>query len=108
MYAIAQLEVPAYIERLRAGGYPYDAVLIQTAGYNVDNSPPDIRGGELISRWNSDNHPIRLRTATISEWFEKVQGWNTQELLTYRTAWPGHWAHRLVSATPRLPRSPSP
>ncbi|HLY27954.1 MAG TPA: hypothetical protein VKQ72_16530, partial [Aggregatilineales bacterium] len=107
MYAIAQREVPAYIERLRAGAYPYDAVLIQTAGYNVDNSPPDIRWCELIARWNSDNHTIRLRTATISEWFEKVQSWNTQALPTHRTAWPDHWAHGLGSATARIAQARS-
>ncbi len=102
MYTIAQREVPRFIEHLRAGGYPHDSVLIQTAGFNVDNSPPDSRWCELIPRWNAEHDAIKLRTATVSEWFDNVQSWGTQDLPAYRVAWPDHWAHGLGSATARI------
>lgn len=102
MYALAQETLPLYIERLRAGGYRRDALLIQTAGFNVDNSAPDLRWCDLIQRWNANHDWIKLRTATISEWFDKVESWGTDTLPTYATAWPDHWSHGLGSATARI------
>jgi len=102
MYTLAQHEVPRFVERLRAGGYLHKSILIQTAGFNIDNSPPDNRWCALIQLWNTDHDTIKLRTATVSEWLTVVQSWGTERLPDYRVAWPDHWAHGLGSATARI------
>jgi hypothetical protein len=72
LYMLAQERVPLYIERLRSQGYTNDMLLISSGGFYVDNSPPDDRWTRLIERWNTEHEDIRLRTATISEWFEAL------------------------------------
>ncbi|QBD82966.1 hypothetical protein EPA93_46200 [Ktedonosporobacter rubrisoli] len=102
LYATAQREIPRYVERIKAEGYPYDRMQINTAGFFVDNSPPDWRWCALIARWNAEHDDIKLRTATPSEWFDDFQQHCTQNYPTYQVAWPDHWAHGLGSDTPRI------
>ncbi len=102
LYTLAQERVPLYIERLRAEGYPFDALLISTGGFFVDNAPPDTRWYQLIERWNREHDTIRLRTATVSEWFEDLPEYSTEAYPTYQVAWPDSWAHGLGSCTARV------
>ncbi len=102
LYALAQKLVPLYIERLRTQGYPLDALLISTGGFYVDNSPPDTRWYQIIERWNREHDSIRLRTATVSEWFEDLPEYSTEPHPTYQVAWPDSWAHGLGSSTARV------
>lgn len=99
LYAIAQREVPLYIEQLRANGYPYNALIISTGGFYVDNSPPDTRWCQIIERWNREHDDIQLRTATVSEWFVALP---EQSYPSYQVAWPDSWAHGLGSYTARV------
>jgi hypothetical protein len=100
MYAVASREVPRYIERLLAAGYPYHATVINTAGFFTDNGAPDDRWCEVIRLWNEEHSDITLQTATMSEWFDVIEAEiGGRELPTYATAWPDHWAHGLGSET---------
>jgi hypothetical protein len=96
LYATACRELPRYLTHLRTNGYQSDTVLIHTSGFYVDNSPPDDRWCRLVERWNADHDSIKLRTATLSEWFETL---DTTDLPTYRVAWPDAWAFGLGSCT---------
>ncbi len=102
LYTLAQEQVPLYIERLRAQGYPLDALLISTGGFYVDNSPPDTRWYQIIERWNREHDTIHLRTATVSEWFEDLPKYSNDAHPTYQVAWPDSWAHGLGSCTARV------
>jgi hypothetical protein len=102
LYAIAQREVPLYVERLRAHNYALDALLISTGGFFVDNAPPDTRWYQIIERWNREHNDIRLRTATIGEWFADLPKHMHGEYPTYQVAWPDSWAHGLGSCTARV------
>ncbi len=72
LYLRASREIPRYIARLQHDGYPYSIGLVCTGGFSVDNSPPDRRWCDLIARWNQEHADIRLRTATLSEWFDAL------------------------------------
>jgi hypothetical protein len=102
LYILAQERVPLYIERLRSQGYTNDMLLISSGGFYVDNSPPDDRWTRLIERWNTEHEDIRLRTATISEWFEALTQRTSTNYPTYQVAWPDSWAHGLGSTTARV------
>jgi hypothetical protein len=102
LYLRASREIPRYIARLRHDGYPYTVGLVCTGGFSVDNSPPDRRWCDVIARWNQEHADIRLRTATLSEWFDALCTCDMQSLPTYQAAWPDHWAHGLGSMTARI------
>ncbi len=99
LYEIAQSELPRYVERVRQAGYTHNIMLLSTGGYYVDNSRPDDRWLKVIAKWNEKHDNIRLRTATLSEWFEAFDMVHTGDLPVYRVAWPDHWAHGLGSTT---------
>lgn len=100
LYAVAEREVPRYIERLRQAGYLYNSLVINAAGFFTDNGAPDHRWCEVIRQWNESHSDIVLRTATLSEWFEALEQETAgQDLPTYAVAWPDHWAHGLGSET---------
>ncbi len=98
LYARAHIEVPAYVRRLQASGYPHAAMLLSTGGFYVDNSPPDGRWLDVIARWNAEHSDIVMRTATLSEWFAWITAHHPHPPV-YRAAWPDHWAHGLGSMT---------
>ncbi len=102
IYEVAQREVPRYVERLREEQYPYDALLVSTGGFFVDNSPPDGRWCDVIERWNAEHDDIKLRTATVGEWYEYLRERDTGDWPVYAVAWPDHWAHGLGSETARI------
>jgi len=102
LYERVRQEVPRYVERLRAEGYPYDVLLLSTGGFYVDNSPPDGRWIEVIARWNEEHADIVLRTATLGEWFDALITRDMGAWPARRVAWPDHWAHGLGSATARV------
>ncbi|MBC8164082.1 MAG: hypothetical protein H7Z42_22970 [Roseiflexaceae bacterium] len=99
LYSRAVREVPRYLERIDADGYPYDIVLLSTGGFFVDNAPPDGRWCEVIARWNAEHTEITMRTATLSEWFAALAEREHGAWPTYQVAWPDHWAHGLGSQT---------
>ncbi len=103
LYERAQIELPLYIEQLQAAGYPYDTLLVNTAGFFVDNSPPDDRWCRIIARWNREHSDIRIRTTTVSEWFRDFQSrypeTEQDRYPVYQVAWPDYWAHGLGSDT---------
>ncbi|MCU0494914.1 MAG: hypothetical protein MUD01_25285 [Chloroflexaceae bacterium] len=96
LYTAARRELPRYLHHLRQNGYGSDKVLIHTSGFYVDNSPPDDRWCQLIERWNADHDDIKLRTATLGEWFASL---DTGDLPTYQVAWPDAWAFGLGSCS---------
>lgn len=101
LYAVAQREVPRYVERTKAAGYPHPILMMSTGGYYVDNSRPDDRWCAVIERWNAEHSDIKMRTATLSEWFAALEqqgaAWPT-----HAVAWPDHWAHGLGSMLARI------
>jgi alpha-mannosidase len=102
LYEIAGREVPQYIEMLRANGYTHDALLINCGGFFIDNSPPDTRWCQIIERWNREHDDIRLRSATVSEWFAALPRHSSRPYPVYQVAWPDSWAHGLGSCTARV------
>jgi alpha-mannosidase len=102
LFAIAMREVPMYLERLRAEGYADTKMLLSTGGFYVDNAPPDQRWCEVIARWNAEHSDVRMRTATLSEWFEALQADGPRDWPTRQVAWPDHWSHGLGSLTARV------
>ncbi|WP_424952736.1 hypothetical protein [Deinococcus sp.] len=105
LYELAARELPAYLARIQADGYAHSVGLLHTSGFFVDNSRPDDRWLRVIERWNAEHDDLKLRTATLSEWFGALKAQpevQAGELPTHQVAWPDHWAHGLGSMTARV------
>lgn len=88
---LIERELPLYLQKLEADGYPYDRVNIQYSGYFTDNSPPSTFSSDNIRKWNEIYEAPKLRSATVHEflaWVEKEHG---ASLPVYRVAWPDWW-----------------
>lgn len=102
LYAIAKPSLTTYVERLRRDGYALDILHIYTSGLFIDNSAPDGRWCEIVARWNADHDEIKLRTSTLSEWFEALAARDSGAWPVREVAWPDHWAHGLGTMTARV------
>lgn len=102
LYARAVVEVPRYLKHIQSQGYALNSTLISLGGYLVDNPAPDLRWIEVIKRWNAEHDDIKLRTATVSEWYDHLLTLDDGTWPTYQMAWPDHWAHGLGSSTARI------
>lgn len=80
-----------YLIDLEGKGYKYNLVSIQHSGYFTDNSPPSTRASEMIKIWNEKYIWPKLRTATATEFFEKMEAKHGGEFQVIRGAWPDWW-----------------
>ncbi len=102
LYATAKVLLSKYVERLRRDGYALDILHIYTSGLFIDNSAPDGRWCDIVARWNADHDDVKLRTATLSEWFETLANHDSSTWPVRQVAWPDHWAHGLGTMTRRI------
>jgi alpha-mannosidase len=88
----AEKKIPRALEDQGKAGYPHDVILFQISGYYSDNSPPSTRPCEIVRAWNAKWGNPRLRTATLSEWFEALEARAKAKPERRRIAWPDWWA----------------
>lgn len=88
----------AYLEDLDRKGYPYDIIPLQHSGYQTDNSPPSTLASDMIRQWNEKYEWPKIKTATISEFFEVIEREHSGDLPVYRAAWPDWWTDGYGSA----------
>ena len=97
-FDLIQRELPLYLQKLEADGYPYDRVNMQYSGYFTDNSPPSTFSSDNIRRWNEMYEAPKLRSATVHEFLEWVEKEHGATLPVYRVAWPDWWTDGYGSA----------
>jgi len=90
-FSYFESKLMSYLDDLGKKGYPYDFIHIQHSGFQTDNSPPSLKAGEMIKKWNEKYDWPKLRTATVSEFFEELEEKHTNDLPVYRAAWPDWW-----------------
>jgi len=90
-FDLIQRELPLYLQKLEADGYPYDRVNMQYSGYFTDNSPPSTFSSDNIRRWNDMYEAPKLRSATVHEFLEWMEREHGASLPVYRVAWPDWW-----------------
>jgi len=90
--AEAQRAIPAYLEMWEGRGYPYPFLMMQATNTPMhDNGAPNLQLCTFIRRWNDAGHPIRLRIATLSEFFEQLRQQPPETLPTLRGDWSDWW-----------------
>jgi len=82
--------------RLIERGYPFDFISVQIQGIGGDNRPPNIGICDAVREWNNRFQSPRLRTATVSDFFNKV--WEgSDKIPEYCGDWPDWWSDGLAS-----------
>lgn len=88
----ATAAVPAYCRTLEERGYPHRVVMMQVTNPHLyDNASPRLALPEFVRAWNRAGHPIRLRTATLSDLFDALRADPAESLPTRRGDWSDWW-----------------
>ncbi len=94
-----------YLEELDKLDYPYDIIHIQHSGFLTDNSPPSTLSSDMIKKWNEIYEWPKLKSATVSEFFEVIEAKYSDKLPVYRAAWPDWWTDGFGSGARELAAS---
>ena len=87
-----------YLESLEDAGYPFSEISLQYVGVFTDNAPPSYRICNLIKEWNKTHEWPKLRSATAHEFIDRITLEHSDELPTYRAAYPDWWTDGFGSA----------
>ncbi len=90
-FEIFENELLSYLTNLEKKGYKFNLIAIQHSGFLTDNSPPSTSASEMIKKWNEKFVWPKLKTATVSEFFEEMEAKHSDDLPVIRGAWPDWW-----------------
>jgi len=94
-YRMVAERLPAFLEKQEKGGYPFDALCLQTA---MDNQAPKLEVARIIREWNEKHARQKIRMATISDFFRYMEEKYAREFPSCQLAWPDWWADGNASA----------
>lgn len=84
-------ELLSYLINLNKKGYKYNLIAIQHSGFLTDNSPPSTSASEMIKQWNKKFEWPKLKTATVSDFFEEMEAKYGDDFPVIKGAWPDWW-----------------
>lgn len=88
----SQAAVAAYLEKLDAYGYPLPVLGLQPTNiYFSDNDAPDVNLPGFVQRWNESGSAIRMRLATLTQYFDRVRQLSLDSLPVQRGDWTDWW-----------------
>lgn len=79
--------------------YPYNICLLLCSGYNIDNAPPNPRMARLAALWNRTVPDVKIKVATITEWFDALRPQLPGNLPLRRQYWNDYWQNGLSSCS---------
>lgn len=83
-------QVAEYIDHLAAINYPYDLTYIRWSGHG-DNAVPDAGLIGSVKEWNEKYDWPKLKIATVSEPFEKLEAKYADKIPTATGDWTPYW-----------------
>ncbi len=91
-------KVGDYLAKLEArGDYPYDIIAFNIGAWTTDNCPPGRGLSDLVKEWNERYVSPRLRLATMSEFFERLEKDHGTSLPVHKLGWPDYWTDGVAS-----------
>ena len=89
----------AFLNRIDAVGYPFDALAIHYSGFLADNAAPSRASSDFIRRWNAAKKPVKLVNATASTFFDHLKKAGAFDgVPVQRAAYPDWWTDGFGSA----------
>ncbi len=93
-------KVGDYLAKLEArGDYPYDIIAFNIGAWTTDNCPPGRGLSDLVKEWNERYVSPRLRLATMSEFFERLEKDYGKSLPVHKLGWPDYWTDGVASTS---------
>lgn len=88
----SQAAVASYLGKLEAHGYPLPVLGLQpTNVYFSDNDAPDVNLPGFVQRWNDSGSGIRMRLATLTQYFDRLRQLPLDGLPIQRGDWTDWW-----------------
>ena len=93
-------KVGDYLAKLEArGDYPYDIIAFNIGAWTTDNCPPGRGLSDLVKEWNERYVSPRLRLATMSEFFVRLEKEHGASLPVHKLGWPDYWTDGVASTS---------
>ncbi|MCX6572234.1 MAG: hypothetical protein NT006_12595 [Candidatus Aminicenantes bacterium] len=93
-------KVGDYLARLEArGDYPYDIIAFNIGAWTTDNCPPGRGLSDRVKEWNERYVSPRLRLATMSEFFGRLEKSYGSSLPVHKLGWPDYWTDGVASTS---------
>jgi hypothetical protein len=93
-------KVGDYLAKLEArGDYPYDIIAFNIGAWTTDNCPPGRGLSDLVKEWNERYVSPRLRLATMSEFFGRLEKDYGRSLPVHKLGWPDYWTDGVASTS---------
>jgi len=93
-------KVGDYLAKLEArGDYPYNIIAFNIGAWTTDNCPPGRGLSDLVREWNERYVSPRLRLATMSEFFERLEKEYGSSLPVHKLGWPDYWTDGVASTS---------
>ena len=93
-------KVGNYLAKLEArGDYPYDIIAFNIGAWTTDNCPPGRGLSDLVKEWNERYVSPRLRLATMSEFFGRLEKGYGKSLPVHKLGWPDYWTDGVASTS---------
>jgi len=93
-------KVGDYLAKIEArGDYPYDIIAFNIGAWTTDNCPPGRGLSDLVREWNERYVSPRLRLATMSEFFERLEKDYGKSLPVHKLGWPDYWTDGVASTS---------
>jgi len=93
-------KVGDYLAKLEArGDYPYNIIAFNIGAWTTDNCPPGRGLSDLVREWNERYVSPRLRLATMSEFFERLEKDYGSSLPVHKLGWPDYWTDGVASTS---------
>ena len=88
----ARVRVPQWTKMWEGRGYPHSFLMMQITNVRYhDNGSPQAALPDFIRRWNEENHEVRLRFGTPSEFFDRMRAEPEDLLPLMRGDWTDWW-----------------
>jgi alpha-mannosidase len=93
-------KVGDYLAKLEArGDYPYDIIAFNIGAWTTDNCPPGRGLSDRVKEWNERYVSPRLRLATMSEFFGRLEKDYGKSLPVHKLGWPDYWTDGVASTS---------
>ena len=88
----AKAAVPAYLAMWEQRGYPYPFLMFQATNIGAhDNAAPNLDLSRFVRTWNETGAGVRMRTVTLTGFFEQLAAQPDDTVPTMRGDWTDWW-----------------
>ncbi len=90
-------KLPELLQQLKNENYRFNAVHLRVQGRGWDNAGPSITPSEVAKKWNEKWEYPKLIISTNKQFFEYIEGQDTQDIPVFKGDWTDWWSDGIAS-----------